>query len=90
MIGVKTTPTSAKWRLRPRERRTLLLLIDLLMAILALFIAIYVWSVADAYQSLTTDFIRRLPTWFFLLPLLWPFLMARLYEEHRGVTQNKH
>ena len=84
MIAVKTTPTSAKWRLRPRERRTLLLLVDFLMAVIAMFIAIYVWSVADIYQSLSVNFIRSLPTWFFLLPFIWPFLMARLYDEHRA------
>ena len=84
MIAVKTTPTSAKWRLRPRERRTLLLLVDFLMAVIAMFIAIYVWSVADIYQSLSLDFIRSLPNWFFLLPFIWPFLMARLYDEHRA------
>jgi exopolysaccharide biosynthesis polyprenyl glycosylphosphotransferase len=84
MIGVKTSPTSAKWRLRPRERRTLLLLVDLLMAVISLFIAIMIWSAADEYQSLSLAFVRRLPTWFFLLPLLWPFLMVRLYEEHRA------
>lgn len=84
MNGVKTTPTSAKWRLRPRERQTLLLLVDFLMAVLALLIAIYVWSVADQFQSLTISFIRRLPGWFFLLPFFWPLLMARLYEEHRA------
>jgi len=84
MIAVKTTPTSAKWRLRPRERRTLLLLIDFLMAVIAMLIAIYVWSIADLYQSLTLNFLRRLPSWFFLLPFFWPLLMARLYEEHRA------
>jgi exopolysaccharide biosynthesis polyprenyl glycosylphosphotransferase len=84
MNGIKTTPTSAKWRLRPRERRTLLLLVDFLMALLALLIAMYVWSIADQYQSLTITFIRRLPGWFFLLPFFWPLLMARLYEEHRA------
>jgi exopolysaccharide biosynthesis polyprenyl glycosylphosphotransferase len=84
MNDVKTTPTSAKLRLHPRERRTLLLLVDLLMAMLALFIAIYVWSVADIYQSLTISFVRRLPSWFFLLPFFWPLLMARLYDEHRA------
>src|SRR4030042_1855200 len=93
MIAVKTTPTSAKWRLRPRERRTLLLLVDFLMAVLALIIAIYVWSVADQYQSLTLTFLRRLPSWFFLLPFFWPLLMARLYDEHnardpRGTLRN--
>jgi exopolysaccharide biosynthesis polyprenyl glycosylphosphotransferase len=84
MIAVKTSPGSAKWRLRPRERRTLLLLVDLLMAIIALFIAIYAWSVADEFQTLTLSFVRRLPTWFFFLPFIWPFLMVRLYEEHRA------
>jgi exopolysaccharide biosynthesis polyprenyl glycosylphosphotransferase len=84
MNGVKTTPTSSRWRLRPRERRTLLLLVDLLMAALALFIAMYVWSIADMYQSLSLNFMRRLPSWFFVLPLIWPLLMARLYEEHRA------
>ncbi|MFZ0534992.1 MAG: sugar transferase [Anaerolineales bacterium] len=84
MIGLKTTPTSSRWRLRPRERRTLLLLVDLLMAVLALFIATYVWSIADIYQSFTLNFLRRLPSWFFLLPFIWPLLMARLYEEHRA------
>jgi exopolysaccharide biosynthesis polyprenyl glycosylphosphotransferase len=84
MIAVKTTPTQKKWRLRPRERRTLLLLVDFLMAVFAMIIAIYVWSVADIYQSLTFNFIRRLPNWFFLLPFIWPLLMVRLYDEHRA------
>ncbi len=84
MIAAKTTPTSAKWRLRPRERRMLLLLVDFLMALVALTIAIYVWSVADIYQVLSLSFVRRLPSWFFLLPFLWPVLMARLYDEHRA------
>jgi exopolysaccharide biosynthesis polyprenyl glycosylphosphotransferase len=84
MNAVKTTPTSAKWRLRPRERRTLLRLVDFLMAVLALFFAIYVWSVADIYQTLTLSFISHLPSWFFFLPFFWPVLMARLYDEHRA------
>jgi exopolysaccharide biosynthesis polyprenyl glycosylphosphotransferase len=84
MIAVKTTPTSAKWRLRPRERRTLLLLIDFIMAVIAMIIAIYIWSIADEFQSLTLDFVRRLPSWFFILPFFWPLLMARLYDEHRA------
>jgi exopolysaccharide biosynthesis polyprenyl glycosylphosphotransferase len=54
------------------------------MAVLALFIATYVWSIADIYQSFTLNFLRRLPSWFFLLPFIWPLLMARLYEEHRA------
>lgn len=84
MIAVKTTPTKAKWRLRPRERRTLLLLIDLIMAIIALVIATFVWSLADPFQGFGLGFVRRLPSWFFLLPFLWPLLIARLYDERRA------
>jgi exopolysaccharide biosynthesis polyprenyl glycosylphosphotransferase len=84
MNAVKTTPTSKKWRLRPRERRTLLLLGDFIMAEIALIIAIYVWSVADIYQAFTFIFISRLPNWFFLLPFIWPLLMVRLYDEHHA------
>ncbi len=62
----------------------MLLLVDLLMAIVALIIAVGIWSVADQFQTFSLTFIRRLPTWFFILPLLWPFLMVRLYEEHRA------
>ena len=61
MIAAKTTPASNKWRLRPRERQTLLLLGDFIMAEIALVIAIYVWSVADLYQGFTLGFISRLP-----------------------------
>jgi exopolysaccharide biosynthesis polyprenyl glycosylphosphotransferase len=84
MNNVKTTPTSSMWRLRPRERRTLLLLGDFIMAEIALMIAIYVWSIADIYQIFTLNFVTRLPNWFFLLPFIWPLLMARLYDEHRA------
>ncbi len=84
MISVKTTPSSSKWRLRPRERRTLLLLGDFVMAEIALLIGLYVWSVADIFQTFGVSFLRRTPSWFFLLPFIWPLLMTRLYEEHRA------
>jgi exopolysaccharide biosynthesis polyprenyl glycosylphosphotransferase len=84
MIAAKTTPNSSKWRLHPRERRTLLILVDFFMAVIALFIGIYVWSLADAYQGFSLSFIRQIPNWFFLLPFFWPLLMARLYDEHRA------
>lgn len=89
MTAVKTTPTTAKWRLRPKERRTLLILVDFLMAQIALFIAIYIWSVADAFQDFSWHFISRLPAWFFILPFFWPLLMARLYDERRARFPNQ-
>lgn len=89
MNAVKTTPISARWRLHPRERRTLLLLVDLLMAEIALLISTYVWSYADRFQSFSLSFILHLPIWFFFLPFIWPILMARLYDEHTARDPGK-
>jgi exopolysaccharide biosynthesis polyprenyl glycosylphosphotransferase len=77
LTAVKTTPVSSKWRLRPRERKTLLILVDFLMAEVALFIGVYVWSIADPFQAFSLEFISKLPSWFFLLPFAWPIHRAR-------------
>jgi exopolysaccharide biosynthesis polyprenyl glycosylphosphotransferase len=82
MPPLKQIQTASRWRLRPRERRTLLLIGDIFMGIIALFIALLSWSFADIYQSFSLDFIIHTPGWFFLLPFIFPFLLVGLYEEH--------
>ncbi|HSQ17448.1 MAG TPA: sugar transferase [Anaerolineales bacterium] len=84
MSNAKNTPPPKLWRLRPRERQTLLILGDFLMASTALTVALIFWSYADIYQSFSIQFLLRTPAWFFGLPFLWPVLMARMYEEHRA------
>ena len=84
MTEAKTVPVSKLWRLRPRDRRNLLVTGDILMAGIALLIALYSWSVADIFQSFSIEFLRRTPGWFFLLPLIWPVLMVQTYEEHQA------
>lgn len=83
-----TTPKPAKassfWRLHPRERRTLLVIGDILMAGIALIISLYFWSLADEFLSFSFEFIRRTPAWFLVLPFIWPILLAGLYEVHRA------
>jgi exopolysaccharide biosynthesis polyprenyl glycosylphosphotransferase len=72
------------WRLHPRERRTLLVIGDICMALTALIIALIFWSFADIYQNFSLQFLLRTPAWFYTLPLLWPLLMSRMYEERRS------
>ena len=84
MSTAKNTPPPKLWRLRPRERQTLLILGDFLMASIALTVALIFWSYADIYQSFSLQFLLRTPAWFFGLPFIWPVLMARMYEERRA------
>jgi exopolysaccharide biosynthesis polyprenyl glycosylphosphotransferase len=84
MPAAKTAHIPHLWRLRPHERRSLLLTGDLLMGLIALLIALYLWAYADTTLEFSIEFLSRTPIWFFLLPLLWPFLMAGLYEDHQA------
>jgi exopolysaccharide biosynthesis polyprenyl glycosylphosphotransferase len=85
MMTVTRPPSSPKlWRLRPRERRTLLMIGDILMALTALSFALIFWSIADVYQTFSIQFLVNTPGWFYLLPFIWPIMMARMYEEHRA------
>ncbi len=75
----------AAWRLRMGERRAILLLGDLLMGSLALFIALYVWGNSERFLGFSIDFLqRRVPVWFFFLPIIWLALMVELYDVHRS------
>jgi exopolysaccharide biosynthesis polyprenyl glycosylphosphotransferase len=84
MPAAKTVQSLHLWRLRPRERRSLLITGDILMGALALLVALLFWAYADPTMEFTFEFLRRTPGWFFFLPLLWPFLMASTYEEHHA------
>jgi exopolysaccharide biosynthesis polyprenyl glycosylphosphotransferase len=84
MPAAKNPPPPKLWRLRPRERRTLLILGDLAMAVIALTVALAVWAAADVFQTFSLQFLLLTPAWFFGLPFLWPFLMSRMYEERRA------
>lgn len=84
MINSKPAKSSSFWRLHPRERRTLLVVGDILMAGIALIIALYFWSLADEFLNFSFEFISRTPAWFLVLPFIWPVLLAGLYEVHRA------
>ena len=74
-----------RWYLKASERRSLLLLGDMIVTALALLIALYFWAAGDAWMDFSLEFIRtRPPFWYFLLPVLWLILMIELYELRRA------
>lgn len=75
---------SFRFRLHPGERRIILLVGDLIMAILALFIAIYLWGQKDWLDFSTDLLINRIPPWFFILPAIWIILNVEMYDIRRA------
>lgn len=69
-----------QWRLLPDERRVILMTGDFIVSLIAVIIAILLWSGPD-WLGLSLEFLRdRIPWWFYLLPLLWMFLLMELYD----------
>ncbi len=79
-------PRTSRWRLRPAERRTLLLFGDIVAVLLAWGTAIYFWwsegHLVPGFPS--RAYIAELPLWFHLLPLLWLVLIVELYTPHKA------
>lgn len=78
-------PRRTGLRLRPAEMRALLMIVDLALAYVALLIGLMVWAKADPFLDFSLEFVeRRVPTWFFFLPLLWIIALIDLYDPHRA------
>ncbi len=82
-------------RLRPNEHRLLLLLGDLIAAIAAAFLALYVWQQYSLFDLISSgmkperaELIVRIvvPLWFYALPLGWLLLMVELYDPRAAVN----
>lgn len=81
-LKMQLTP---RWRLRPPERITLLILGDLTAAILALLISLYYWSMGDRWLNFSWQFLKNRPDfWFFLLPIFWLILLVDVYDIHKA------
>jgi len=70
------------WKLRPSERKLILLIGDLLVAILSLFVALYFWSLEPSeWLKFSLQFlVERPPFWFYFLPILWLLFLSGLYD----------
>jgi len=78
-------PTSV--RLRPSERRVMLLAGDFIAAVIALFVSIFFWANQDWLDYTAEFFQQRVPGWFYLLPLLWLVLMVEMYDIRRAARR---
>lgn len=72
-------------RLRISERRTLLVVVDFIMALLGLTFSLFVWGQNAEWLGFSFKFLTsRVPSWFYLLPFFWLVLMVELYDHHRA------
>ncbi len=79
-----------RWRFRFVERRVMLFNGDLVATVLALIVALVVWGNQAGFLSFSIQFIiKRVPTWFFFLPLPWLFLMIELYDIRKASSWNR-
>ncbi len=81
-----TQQLQSTWRLRPGERRLLIVLGDFILAWAALAIAIYVWAAAQLQNLTLFEFISaRLQAWFLLLPIIWVLLLIDSYDSRSSI-----
>jgi exopolysaccharide biosynthesis polyprenyl glycosylphosphotransferase len=76
---------TSRLQLRIAERRVLLVAGDFFVALISLFVSLYYWGISERFMGFSLEFIqKRVPGWFYLLPLVWIVLMVELYDVHRA------
>ncbi|MCW5875611.1 MAG: sugar transferase [Anaerolineales bacterium] len=88
MADAKRAPAAKALRLGIGERRIVLILGDLLMAVAALAVSLYLWSIGFDFDNLEEgiELTIRIPWWFFLLPVVWVLLLVETYNPHRALN----
>jgi exopolysaccharide biosynthesis polyprenyl glycosylphosphotransferase len=85
MNNPRQLPRTYSWQLRVTERRTLLLIGDLTIALASLGISLFFWGTSERFMGFSAEFLqKRVPGWFYFLPLVWLVLMVELYDVHRA------
>jgi exopolysaccharide biosynthesis polyprenyl glycosylphosphotransferase len=73
------------WQLRIGDRRVMLLIGDLTMALIALGIALIYWGSSERFLGFSLEFLqKRTPLWFYFLPIIWLFLLIELYDINKA------
>lgn len=88
----KTTPLKQQtaWRLRPGERRLLIIIGDVVFSWVAFGLAVYSWAAALAIDQPLMEFIQeRLQAWFFFLPIFWIILLIDSYDSRTSIDLNR-
>ncbi len=83
---MKSYSRSVRWRVKSSEQRYILLIGDAILAVLALFIALYIWAEGDQWlQGFSLDFLNaRVPFWIYLIPAFWILMLVELYDTSRA------
>ncbi len=90
MSDPKPLMHTSVWRLRIGERQVLLVLGDLVVASISLVLSLYYWGTSERFLGFTREFLeRRVPAWFYFLPLIWILIMVELYDVHRASDWGK-
>ncbi len=87
----KSAPTGqTSWRLRPGERRFIIVIGDFAFAWVAFGLGVYSWASALVIDQTLMGFIReRLQSWFYLLPLVWIVLLVDSYDSRTSTDLRK-
>ena len=90
-VNLNPRNKSNRWRIRPGEQRTILLIGDLLVSLIALFLALYFWGTRpDEWLKFSMNFLQqRVQGWFYFLPLIWLILLIDLYDIHHANNLDK-
>ena len=73
------------WRITTSERRSILLVGDLIVSAASLAIALYFWAMKDQWMDFTWQFLKeRPPDWYYFMPFIWILLMIELYDVRRA------
>jgi exopolysaccharide biosynthesis polyprenyl glycosylphosphotransferase len=72
------------------ERRTLLVLGDFIVGVIALIPALAFWAASADWLGFSIEFLtERVPAWFYALPLFWLVLLVELYDNHRATNRRE-
>ncbi len=90
MTDTDTLKNRKPWQLRLGERKILLVLGDLIMAVLALQVSLYWWDQSMRFIDLDFEFMQKQGyLWFYFLPVIWLFLLLDLYDLQKANSWQK-
>jgi exopolysaccharide biosynthesis polyprenyl glycosylphosphotransferase len=89
MCPLKNIPYQAPLKLRTQERRILLILGDLIAITFSFTIALYLWSLDDVYLEFSLEILKRIPGWFYILPVFFIILLTGLYDIRRAANADE-
>lgn len=81
---------TSSWRPGSIERRTVLILGDLVVEVIALAIALVFWAANAEWLGFSPEFLsERVSPWFYIMPLAWLILMVDLYDVNKAANWRK-